>query len=94
MKTIVKKVRGANVILRLTDHYLDRQAQRFEEADLPLLDRAIEKAIEKNPVDYEKYDQPKIKWTHPTFGFTIVFQRIGMNAIDLITCFKKGQPDD
>jgi hypothetical protein len=94
MKTVVKKIKGDNFILRLTDHYLDRVAERFEEADMPFLDRTIEKAIEKNPIDPIYQTQPKVKWTHPAFNFTIVFQRIGMNAIDLITCFKKGQPDD
>jgi hypothetical protein len=94
MKTVVKKIKNANFILRFTDHYLDRVTERFDENDMPFLDRAIEKAIEKNPIDPIYQTQPKIKWTHEGFGFTIVFQRIGLNALDMITAWKKGQEGD
>jgi len=65
-----------------TVHFNERLIQRFEQTDLDHLDKTIEKAMAKvNPGE-------KIRYTHPLWGITVVVERIGLNAAELITCWK------
>jgi aspartokinase len=68
-----------------TEHFQKRVLQRFQNEDLPKLERAIEKAFEKAKCG------SKIRYTHPFYGCTVVGQKMGINGFELVTCWLKDE---
>ena len=66
-----------------TQHFQERLLQRFQDEDLPRLERAIEKAF------LQAECGSKIRYTHPAYGITVVGQKIGLNGFELVTCWQK-----
>lgn len=66
-----------------TEHFQERLLQRFNDEDLAYLEKTIEKAFEKA--------EPcaKVKYTHPSYGVTVVGKKLGINGFELITCWIK-----
>lgn len=69
-------------IKNITKHFNERLIQRFDATEIPLLEKTIEKAIQKATVG-EKY-----RYTHPLYHITVVINKLGLNGAELITCFK------
>lgn len=69
-------------IKNITKHFNERLIQRFDETEIPLLEKTIEKAIQKATVG-EKY-----RYTHPLYHITVVINKLGLNGAELITCYK------
>lgn len=67
-----------------TIHFNERLLQRFVQEDLPLLERTIEKAMDKAKPDEH------FRYTHPLYHITVVIHKIGLNGAELITCWKEG----
>lgn len=70
--------------LKVTGHFQDRFVGRFEDKDLPRLERTIEKAIETITV----FGRPT-RYTHPAYGITVVITKHGLNQAELVTCWQK-----
>lgn len=66
-----------------TEHFQERLIQRFQDEDLPKLEKAIEKAFEKAKCG------EKIRYTHPTYNVTVVGKKMGINGFELITCWQR-----
>lgn len=66
-----------------TQHFQERLLQRFQDEDLPRLERTIEKAF------LQAECGSKIRYTHPAYGITVVGQKLGMNGFELVTCWQK-----
>lgn len=66
-----------------TQHFQERLLQRFQDEDLPHLERAIEKAF------LQAECGSKIRYTHPAYGITVVGQKMGLNGFELITCWQR-----
>lgn len=79
---------GIRAIVKDTAHFQERLIQRFNEEDIPHLERAIIKAFEKSTPSNKPF-----RYTHPAYGVTVVIKKLGMNGIELITCWKKGDED-
>ncbi len=71
-----------SLIKKYTTHFNERLIQRFDAIEIPLLEKTIEKAIEKAKVG-EKY-----RYTHPLYHITVVINKLGTNGAELITCYK------
>lgn len=71
-------------IINASLHFQDRFLQRFEDEDLPRLERTVEKAIEAIAV----IGKPT-RYTHPAYGITVVITKQGLNCAELVTCWKK-----
>lgn len=71
-----------------TQHFQDRLLQRFTDEDLPRLERAIEKAF------LQAECGSKIRYTHPTYGVTVVGQKLGLNGFELITCWQREEDSE
>jgi len=65
-----------------TAHFQERLIQRFQDEDLPHLERTIEKAFLLAECG------SKIRYTHPAYGCTVVGQKIGLNGFELVTCWQ------
>ena len=65
-----------------TAHFQERLIQRFQEEDLPHLERTIEKAF------LIAESGSKIRYTHPAYDVTVVGQKIGLNGFELVTCWQ------
>jgi len=79
----LKAKTGLRWIVKESRHFEERLIQRFEDADLKALERAIERAAEK-----AKPGQERFRYTHPAFGITVVISRRGLNMVELVTCWK------
>lgn len=66
-----------------TQHFQERLLQRFQDEDLPRLERTIEKAF------LQAECGSKIRYTHPAYGITVVGQKLGMNGFELVTCWQR-----
>ncbi len=66
-----------------TQHFQERLLQRFQDEDLPRLERAIEKAF------LQAECGSKIRYTHPAYGITVVGQKLGLNGFELVTCWQR-----
>lgn len=66
-----------------TQHFQERLLQRFQDEDLPRLERTIEKAF------LQAECGSKIRYTHPAYGITVVGQKIGLNGFELVTCWQR-----
>lgn len=87
-KNTISSKFGIRAIIKETEHFQERLLQRFDDEDIPQLERAIVKAFEKaNP------GNRPFRYTHPAYGVTVVIKKLGMNGIELITCWKKGDED-
>ena len=75
--------KGLRIRVIETRHFQERLLQRFTEEDLPRVEGALKKAFEK-----AKPGQ-KLRYTHPYYGATVVIQKIGINGVELITCWQK-----
>lgn len=71
-----------------TQHFQERLIERFEDEDLPRLERAIEKAFMKAS------NGSKIRYTHPAYNVTVVGQKMGLNGFELITCWQKDEDSE
>ena len=93
IKNLKKIVNGASAHLQLKQkmrfiinaslHFQERFIERFEEEDLPRLERTIEKAI----VQIVVLGKPT-RYTHPAYGITVVIIKQGLNYAELVTCWK------
>lgn len=75
--------KGSRIRVIETRHFQERLLQRFTEEDLPRVEGALKKAFEK-----AKPGQT-LRYTHPYYGATVVIQKIGINGVELITCWQK-----
>lgn len=66
-----------------TRHFQERLIERFSEEDLHRIKGALKKAYEK-----AKPGQ-KLCYTHPYYKVTVVVKKIGLNGLELITCWQK-----
>ncbi|SMP86019.1 hypothetical protein SAMN06313486_10179 [Epsilonproteobacteria bacterium SCGC AD-308-P11] len=66
-----------------TAHFQERLIQRFQDEDLPRLERTIEKAF------LQAECGSKIRYTHPAYGITVVGEKMGLNGFELVTCWQK-----
>lgn len=78
-------------IIKVANHFEDRMVERFDKMvkefdkqELSRFERTVEKAIEKLPVSNVAQE-----YTHPTYGICIVAKKLGMNYLELVTCYKK-----
>jgi hypothetical protein len=88
----VKKELGtgmSKIVSLWTEHFVDRFLERFSEGELALLERTIECAFKK-AIKVSPFENKKIRFAHPQFGFTVVVEKIGLNGVELITCWKNG----
>lgn len=69
-------------IINASLHFQERFIERFEEEDLPRLERTVEKAIEK----IVTLGKPT-RYTHPAYGITVVITKQGLNCAELVTCW-------
>ena len=81
-KQNIKARLNMNIALIATEHFQIRLIERFQEEDLPRLERAVEKAFEKATAG------SKITYTHPAYDITVVGKKIGINGMELITCWQ------
>ncbi|MFA7084730.1 MAG: hypothetical protein WC141_09365 [Arcobacteraceae bacterium] len=81
-KNIKEKIKTTPAFIA-TEHFQERLLQRFQDEELNLLEKTIEKAFEKA--------QPgsKVRYTHPAYGITVVGKKMGLNGFELITCWQK-----
>jgi len=84
---ILKKL-GIRALIKNTAHFQERMLQRFNEEDIPQLERTIEKAFEKAIPNNKTF-----KYTHPAYNITVVVKKLGTNCLELVTCWK-GQRED
>lgn len=84
---------GKNIkpVIKVARHFeermverFDRMVQEFDEQELARFERTVEKAIQKLPVSNIAQE-----YTHPTYGITIVAKKLGVNYLELVTCYKK-----
>lgn len=68
-------------IIKVTDHFEERMIERFDEVEYPILEKVIEKALEKSGPGLNRY-------THPLYGITVVINKMGLNGGELVTCWK------
>lgn len=71
-----------SLIRKYTSHFNERLIERFDEVEFPLLEKTIQKAIQKAKVG-ETY-----RYTHPLYHITVVINKLGTNGAELITCWK------
>lgn len=78
-------------VLKVAHHFEERMIERFDgivkdfdEQELTRFERTIEKAIEKLPVSNKAQE-----YTHPAYGISIVAKKLGVNYLELVTCYKK-----
>ena len=83
--------KGIRPVIKVAHHFEDRMVERFDrmvkefdEQELSRFERTVEKAIEKLPVSNVAQE-----YTHPTYGICIVAKKLGMNYLELVTCYKK-----
>lgn len=79
LKTKIK----TNPRFMATQHFQERLLQRFQDEDLPRLERTIEKAF------LQAECGSKIRYTHPAYGITVVGQKLGLNGFELVTCWQR-----
>lgn len=79
LKTKIK----TNPRFMATQHFQERLLQRFQDEDLPRLERTIEKAF------LQAESGSKIRYTHPAYGITVVGQKLGLNGFELVTCWQR-----
>lgn len=79
---------GIRALIKNTVHFQERVLLRFNEEDIPQLERAIEKAFEKATPNNKTF-----KYTHPAYHITVVVRKLGTNCLELVTCWK-GQEED
>ena len=78
-------------VIKVARHFEDRMIERFDhmvkqfdEQELVRFERTVEKAMEKLPVSNVAQE-----YTHPAYGITIVAKKLGVNYLELVTCYKK-----
>jgi len=83
--------KGIKPVIKVARHFEDRMVERFnsmvrdfDEQELTRFERTVEKAMEKLPVSNVAQ-----KYTHPAYGITIVAKKLGVNYLELVTCYKK-----
>jgi hypothetical protein len=72
-----------NVFLK-TAHWGERLAQRFGQEEVSRVERTVECAMKKAQAD------EKVRYTHPLYNITVVIKKLGLNGVELITCWKQG----
>ena len=84
-------VKGIKPVIKVAHHFEERMDERFnnmvrdfDEQELSRFERTVEKAMEKLPVS----NAPQ-EYTHPAYGICIVAKKLGMNYLELVTCYKK-----
>jgi uncharacterized protein YigA (DUF484 family) len=86
-KNIMNKL-GIRAMIKNTAHFQERVLQRFNEEDIPQLERAIEKAFEKAIPNNKTF-----RYTHPAYHITVVVKKLGTNCLELVTCWKQDEED-
>ena len=83
--------KGIKPVIKVARHFEDRMIERFEhmvkevdEQELARFERTVEKAMEKLPVSNSAQE-----YTHPAYGICIVAKKLGVNYLELVTCYKK-----
>ena len=83
--------KGIRPVIKVARHFEDRMIERFDsmvkefdEQELARFERTVEKAMEKLPVSNRAQE-----YTHPVYGITIVAKKLGVNYLELVTCYKK-----
>jgi len=83
--------KGIRPVIKVARHFEDRMIERFDsmvkefdEQELARFERTVEKAMEKLPVSNRAQE-----YTHPAYGITIVAKKLGVNYLELVTCYKK-----
>lgn len=79
---------GIRALIKNTAHFQERVLLRFNEDDIPQLERAIEKAFEKAIPNNKTF-----KYTHPAYNITVVVKKLGTNCLELVTCWKDQNED-
>ena len=80
-KNLYKKT-GLHWIIMKSKHFQDRYIERFSNEDLILLEKTLEKAIQKAKTGC------KFKYTHPVYKITVIINKVGVNGVELVTCWK------
>lgn len=65
-----------------TAHFQERLIERFQDEDLPRLERTIEKAFLAAECG------STVRYTHPAYNITVVGEKMGLNGFELVTCYK------
>ena len=78
-------------VFKVARHFEDRMTERFDhmvkefdEQELARFERTVEKAMEKLPVSNVAQE-----YTHPAYGICIVAKKLGVNYLELVTCYRK-----
>ncbi|WP_152184444.1 hypothetical protein [Sulfurimonas indica] len=78
-------------VIKISRHFEDRLVERFnamvesfDEQELTRFERTVEKAMEKLPVSNVAQE-----YVHPAYGICIVAKKLGVNYLELVTCYKK-----
>lgn len=83
--------------IQISEHFIQRSKQRFDEMDLQSLTQSVVKAI-KGTKPLERYDgSPLIlaqRFIDKETNFVVVLERIGMYGARLVTCYKHGILDE
>lgn len=87
-KNVILSNLGIRAVIKNTAHFQQRLLQRFNDEDMPKLERAIIKAFEKASPNNKTF-----RYTHPAYNITVVIKKLGVNGVELITCWKKGDED-
>ena len=83
-KNLYKKT-GLHWAVIKSKHFQERFIERFSCEDLELLEKTLEKAAQKAKAGC------KLKYTHPLYGITVVINKVGLNGIELVTCWKENK---
>ncbi len=83
--------KGIRPVIKVARHFEDRMVERFErmvrdfdEQELARFERTVEKAMEKLPISNVAQE-----YVHPAYGICIVAKKLGVNYLELVTCYKK-----
>lgn len=68
-------------VIKVSNHFEERMLQRFTEEEMVILEKVVEKALEKSEPGQTRY-------THPHYGYTVVINKLGLNGGELVTCYK------
>jgi hypothetical protein len=71
----------------VAEHFEERIAQRFLDEDLPLLEKTIATVFSKGVK--EGASGKVVRYTHPLYHVTVVWEFVGKNGLKLITCWIK-----
>ena len=79
----IRKKLNIRAIVKNSQHFQERLLQRFEDEDYQKIEKALIKAFEKASPNGKTF-----KYTHPAYNVTVVVKKLGVNCIELVTCWK------